>query len=71
LTHAKRAVELRPDDASVRDTLAEVHFRRGEFAQAIAQMEECLRLAPERAYFRKQLERFRAGDRDSDPPEED
>jgi tetratricopeptide (TPR) repeat protein len=71
LTHAKRAVELRPDDASVRDTLAEVHFRRGEFAQAIAQMEECLRLAPERAYFRKQLERFRAGDRDSDPPDED
>lgn len=71
LTHAKRAVELRPDDPSIRDTLAEVHFRRGEVAQAIAHMEQCQRLAPERIYFRKQLERYRAGDRDSDPPEED
>jgi tetratricopeptide (TPR) repeat protein len=68
LEHARRAAELEPKNAGYLDTLAEVHFRRGERDQALAAMRQCLELTPNRDYFRKQLQRFQTGDIASDPP---
>ena len=62
LTHARQAIELEPTAAGYRDTLAEVHFQRGEKDQALAASAECLRLAPDNSYYRRQRERMTAGD---------
>ncbi len=70
LVHAKKAVELEPNGAGYIDTLAEVHFRLGDKEKAIEAMKKCLELSPNRVYFRKQLERFRAGDPNSEVPDE-
>jgi tetratricopeptide (TPR) repeat protein len=70
LTHAERAVELDPKYAGYRDTLAEVHFQRGDKAKAITLMKECQRLDPKHVYFAKQLQRFEAGDPSVPPPPE-
>lgn len=43
------------------DTLAEVHFRRGEAAKAIEVETRALELSPEDAYLKEQLARFREG----------
>ena len=69
LKHATEAVKLKPDYAPNMDTLAEVHFQRGQTAEAVKLMKRCIELDPDRAYYRKQLKRFQAGDRASMPPE--
>jgi tetratricopeptide (TPR) repeat protein len=60
LAHARRAVELEPDRAAYLDTLAEVHFRRGDRDEAARLMKRCIELDPKNDYFRKQLDRFQA-----------
>ncbi|MBW3599609.1 MAG: hypothetical protein KY475_20345 [Planctomycetes bacterium] len=62
LEHAQRAVELSPDKASYLDTLAEVHFRRGDAAEAARLARRCIELEPDNDFFREQLDRF-----ESDP----
>lgn len=59
LTHARRAVERSPDNPGYVDTLAEVHFRRGDRAEAVRLSERSVALAPDNDLHRKQLERFR------------
>ncbi len=71
LEHARKAVALEPERPGYRDTLAEVHFRRGEQAQAIAEMQRCLKMDRDNRYYQRQLSRFRTGNIDSDPPEEE
>ena len=63
LAHARKAVELEPGNAGYLDTLAEVHFQRGDQAEAIRLMRRCLELTPDRDYYQRQLKRFQAGDR--------
>jgi tetratricopeptide (TPR) repeat protein len=70
LEHAQRAVALAPKEAGYRDTLAEVHFQRGEKDRAIDLMKQCVALEPKNDYFRKQLRRFQAGDPTAEVPEE-
>lgn len=70
LTHAQKATELSPQFAGYRDTLAEVHFQRGDKATAIALIKECQRMEPANQYFAKQLQRFEAGDASIPPPPE-
>ena len=60
---------MRPDNPGHLDTLAEVHFRRGETGQAVDRMKQCLALDPGNAYYAKQLRRFEAGDRSAPVPE--
>ena len=60
LLYAKQATELAPHRASYLDTLAEVHFRRGKVAEAVACSERCLALEPNNRYFQEQATRFRA-----------
>jgi hypothetical protein len=62
LEHARKAVDLVPDQASYLDTLAEVNFQRGDKERALELMRKCVALDGGNTYYRKQLERFEAGD---------
>jgi tetratricopeptide (TPR) repeat protein len=63
LEHARKAAELAPGQAGYLDTLAEVHFQRGDKGRAVELMRKCLALDGKNGYYRRQLERFEAGDR--------
>ncbi len=63
LQAARRAIEIEPDSFEILDTLAEVHFRRGEVREAIDAGRRALELDPGSDYLREQLERFEAGAR--------
>jgi Zn-dependent protease with chaperone function len=57
---ARRAVELEPGAAHMRDTLAESYFINGHVAEAIRWAQEALAAADEpRDHYLQQLERFR------------
>jgi tetratricopeptide (TPR) repeat protein len=71
LKHAQKAVELDPSAAAFRDTLAEVHFQRGEKALAIAAQKKAVELDPKKAYYKKQLKRMESGEPASSRPPED
>jgi predicted Zn-dependent protease len=70
LDHARKGVELEPDNAGHLDTLAEVYFQRGDKDKAVELMKKCVEMQPRYSYFRNQLKRMRAGDRDADLPRE-
>ncbi len=69
LKHAQKAVELEPDNAQHVDTLAEVHFRKGDRDKALSLIKKCIDLDPKRPYYRKQLGRFKDQPFDSLPPD--
>src|SRR5262249_14790399 len=68
--YAERAVALEPSLPGYRDTLAEVLFQRGQKDRAITEMKKCIERDPKRAYYRKQLKRFEAGDSNAPIPTE-
>jgi tetratricopeptide (TPR) repeat protein len=68
LEHARKAVDQAPEQVGFLDTLAEVHFQRGDQAKAIELMKQCIALEPKTAYFGKQLKRFETGDRAREVP---
>ena len=61
LSHAERAVALRPQSPTYLDTLAEVHYRQGRHEKAIELMRKCLELDRHGEHYRAQLKRFEAG----------
>jgi tetratricopeptide (TPR) repeat protein len=72
LEHSLQATKLVPDHAGHLDTLAEVYFQLGQQQKAIETQTRVVELDPERPYFRKQLERIKAGDRNAElPPDEE
>jgi tetratricopeptide (TPR) repeat protein len=70
LDHANKAVALEPDMSSHLDTLAEVHFQRGDKDRAVELEKKCVAMQPAYEYFRKQVKRMQAGDRDAGLPPE-
>ena len=64
LRAAELAAEIEPKSHEILDTLAEVHFRRGEVAAAIEAGERALALDPGSTYLKEQLARFRAAGND-------
>ena len=58
---AKGAALAEPgsDRANILDTQAEIENARGNVAKAVALMEEAVRNYPDRAFFKRQLERFK------------
>lgn len=56
--HAERAVALAPKNPSYLDTLAEVHFQRGNRPKAIESARQAVALAPKNRLFRERLKRF-------------
>jgi tetratricopeptide (TPR) repeat protein len=58
LAHAQEAVRLRPAALNHVDTLAEVHFRRGNRDQAKELIKQNLMKEPNNKHFQEQLQRF-------------
>jgi tetratricopeptide (TPR) repeat protein len=69
LRHAQAAAALMPRAAGYADTLAEVHFQRGDREAALAAMRRVLKLAPGNAYFKARRARIEAGDPKAELPE--
>jgi hypothetical protein len=57
LKAAETTVQLQPDNWQVMDTLAEVHFRRGERAAAVDQEKRAMKINAD-PYLTRQLKRF-------------
>jgi tetratricopeptide (TPR) repeat protein len=62
LAYAKKAVDREPDIRWHREVLAEVLFRRGERAAAVAIGEELRKIDHRSHYFRRLLDRYKTGD---------
>lgn len=58
VAYAKRAVALDPKAAYAWDTLAEIRFKQGDRARAIAATKRAMGADPKDPYYRKQLKRF-------------
>jgi tetratricopeptide (TPR) repeat protein len=58
LQHAEEAVRLKPDMMGYVDTLAEVHFRRGNREKAIELEKQAIEREPKNKNFQEQLKRF-------------
>lgn len=61
LKAAERAVQLEPKNSGILDTLAEVHYRKGNAAKAIEVETQALALSPDDPYLKDQLHRFKSG----------
>ena len=55
---AQQAVTLAPKEPAYLDTLAEVHFQRGDRPAAIAAARQAIALAPGNAFYEKRLAHF-------------
>lgn len=63
LKYARRGVRLKPENASIVDTLAEVLYQRGEISQAIKIERALVAAHPDRADLQAQLARFEKGNK--------
>jgi len=52
------ALRTDPDSWEIRDTLAQIHFARGQFEQARTEAQRALAMDPGNAYLKKQITRF-------------
>jgi tetratricopeptide (TPR) repeat protein len=59
LRYSRRAVELEPDSGGYLDTLAHVHFARGEYAEAVERQTRAAELEPQSKLIADKLEVFR------------
>lgn len=58
--YAEKVKLARPAHAALRDLLGQIYLGLGQQAQALAEVEEAVRLAPERADFRARLQQLKA-----------
>jgi tetratricopeptide (TPR) repeat protein len=58
LALAEKAVVLAPDEAAYQDTLAEVHFQRGDRQAAVAAAKKCVAMVPGNLMFATRLKHF-------------
>jgi tetratricopeptide (TPR) repeat protein len=58
--HLKVALDLNPDQPAYLDTMAEIHFARGNREKALEWSQIAVNLAPEDVQLRRQQERFRS-----------
>jgi tetratricopeptide (TPR) repeat protein len=59
--HAKTALRLNPDQPAYLDTMAEIHFARGNRKKALEWSHLAVAYSPNDVLIRRQLERFRSG----------
>ncbi len=71
LKHARRAVELEPNDPRFQEALAEVLFRKKDRKAASTIMETLLAEHWRNQHYKKQLTRYRSGPFDSPIPDHD
>ncbi|MCP4724757.1 MAG: tetratricopeptide repeat protein [bacterium] len=60
LTAAKRAVEIKPDDARALDTLGMVYWKLKQYDKALEAAEKALEIYPENKNFRKRIDDIKA-----------
>jgi tetratricopeptide (TPR) repeat protein len=60
-TLARKAIELDPESRLSQETLAEVHFRKGRRAEALAIMKQLAQREPRNALYQRQLKRYADG----------
>jgi tetratricopeptide (TPR) repeat protein len=60
LEQARHTLTLKPDEPGYIDTLAEVHFQRKEYAEAVKQQRRAVELAPDATQLRERLTKFEA-----------
>jgi hypothetical protein len=60
LKHAVAATQLQPENAEYADTLAEVHFARGDIAAATSAARRAVKLAPQSPLLAVRLKQFEA-----------
>lgn len=70
MMHATKAAELDPESCAILDTLAEVHFQRGDKAKAIEIIKACIELEPRVERHRQALKRFETQGPETPPPAE-
>ena len=58
LALAQRALKVAPDEASYHDTLAEIHFQRGDRDAAVAASRRAAELSPDNKLFTTRLAHF-------------
>ena len=66
LRHCEIVLEAIPLNSSYLDTLAEVYFLQGKFAEAIEISRKCTLLNPQKRHYQRQLRRFMAPGIDDD-----
>ncbi len=66
LVWSQKSNELAKNNPAYLDTLAEIHFQKGDRAKALELIEKCIELAEEPEYFQQQRARFKDG-KPSDP----
>lgn len=71
LEAAQAAVKADPASVGYRETLAEVHFRRGDRDKALALMTKLAEEDPTNRLYKRQLVRYRSGALDSPRPDRD
>jgi len=59
LEAAKKAHALAPEDANIMDTVAEAFYAAGNYEEAVRWETNALKIEPENAFFKEQLEKFR------------
>ena len=62
LKHAQRGLEIAPGDHMILDTLAMVHFQRGEFQEARVAQTRCVEMQPWLLSYRQRLKDFQKPD---------
>ncbi len=68
IVHAEKARSLAPSDPDILDTVATVQFERGKVREAIEIEESALKLRPEDAFLKEQVEKFRRAEAPSSRP---
>jgi tetratricopeptide (TPR) repeat protein len=68
MAHVRVALRAEPDNPAFLDTLAEIHFKRGERRLALSVIRRAIELAPRDDFFRNQLQRFEKDDPKSSEP---
>lgn len=58
---ANKGLALDPKAAYLLDTLAELHYKQGHEKEAVAAIKKAIAADPKDPYYKKQLERFKAG----------
>lgn len=56
---SRKSLELSPDNPSYLDTLAELHYKKGEFKKSYEYIKKAILIDPKKIYYRLQFKKFK------------
>lgn len=71
VVHATKATQLEAEKAGYWDTLAEAQFQAGKSAEATVSIKRAVELNPQKPYYKRQVKRIQAGDRNAPRSDEE